>query len=167
MIDAKDKKTVDLLPAPKKRGRPATGHAKSAAERKREQRQRYQDRFTEVDVTTLPLEAIYRRISGYVAEGWDEFLPELFDEIARRAKLNYEGRKQRQSSQDEADSVAVAVSKTMSGPVDLWPNVVTVAKKKNVRYALGENTWSGNGKRPQWVADAIARGMTLMDLLIK
>ncbi|MBB5190715.1 hypothetical protein HNQ50_001437 [Silvimonas terrae] len=35
-----DKKTLDLIEAPKKRGRPSTGNAKSAAERMRAMRMR-------------------------------------------------------------------------------------------------------------------------------
>uniref|UniRef100_A0A6H1Z6U9 Uncharacterized protein n=1 Tax=viral metagenome TaxID=1070528 RepID=A0A6H1Z6U9_9ZZZZ len=40
MIDPTDKKTSQLFPTPAKRGRPVTGNAKSAAQRKRESRAR-------------------------------------------------------------------------------------------------------------------------------
>ena len=40
-------KTAELIPMPKKRGRPATGQAMTAAERKRAQRERDKLRFYE------------------------------------------------------------------------------------------------------------------------
>lgn len=47
-----DSKTPDMLGEPKRRGRPATGQAMSAAERKRRQRERDQERLDAL--TTAP-----------------------------------------------------------------------------------------------------------------
>lgn len=51
MKDAHDTSTADMHPTPPRRGRPPTGKAKSAAQRKREQRER--DRTRPVEEWTL------------------------------------------------------------------------------------------------------------------
>lgn len=148
MIDSKDTKTADLLPAPKKRGRPATGHALSAAERKRLQRRRFADVCPPgEDLARIPLEALYRKASKFIKWGDDGLLQEVCQELLRRAR---------------------AVESVKYGNETVTENIpATVTKNSNVRYALGDDTWTGKGKRPQWVLDALARGMTLYDLLIK
>jgi DNA-binding protein H-NS len=35
------------------------------------------------------------------------------------------------------------------------------------KYAKGEDTWTGRGRQPKWVADHVAAGGKLEDLLIK
>jgi hypothetical protein len=50
MKDANDKKTIDFLETPKKRGRPVTGKAMTAAQRKAEQRIRDRKRVIETDL---------------------------------------------------------------------------------------------------------------------
>ena len=50
MKDANDKKTIDFLETPKKRGRPVTGKAMSAAKRKAEQRIRDRQRVLDTDL---------------------------------------------------------------------------------------------------------------------
>jgi DNA-binding protein H-NS len=49
---------------------------------------------------------------------------------------------------------------------------VTAAKKGSrsavaPKYAKGEDTWTGRGRQPKWVADHVAAGGKLEDLLIK
>lgn len=39
--------------------------------------------------------------------------------------------------------------------------------KVAVKYKSGEHSWTGRGKQPKWVAEHIANGGTLDDLLIK
>lgn len=51
MKDAADTRTADLLPTPKKRGRPATGTAMTAAERKRAQREQLPGFSMDVSIT--------------------------------------------------------------------------------------------------------------------
>lgn len=43
------------------------------------------------------------------------------------------------------------------------------AERKPVapKYQLDDKTWTGRGKQPLWVAEALAQGMTLEDLLIE
>jgi len=36
-----------------------------------------------------------------------------------------------------------------------------------VKYKQGDDTWTGRGKQPKWVADYIAKGGNLNDLLVK
>lgn len=152
MIDAKDSQTGDLLPVPKKRGRPATGRALSAVERKRLQRKRHKDVCPpDEDLTQVPLEALYRKASKFIKWGDDGLLQEVCSELLRRAR-----------AVESSKYGDVTVPKT---PGELWP--VPVTKKSNLRYALGEDTWTGKGKRPQWVLDALDRGLSLYDLLIK
>ena len=50
MKDASDEKTIDFIDAPKKRGRPVTGKAMTAAQRKSEQRKRDRQRVIETDL---------------------------------------------------------------------------------------------------------------------
>ena len=35
------------------------------------------------------------------------------------------------------------------------------------KYQLDDKTWTGRGKQPKWVSEALATGLTLEDLLIK
>ena len=51
MKDAHDTSTADMHPTPPRRGRPPTGQAKSAAERKRQQREK--DRTRPVEEWTM------------------------------------------------------------------------------------------------------------------
>lgn len=39
--------------------------------------------------------------------------------------------------------------------------------KKAARYKLGQQTWSGLGRKPKWVEDHVASGKTLDELLVK
>ncbi|GGP24426.1 hypothetical protein [Silvimonas amylolytica] len=67
-----DKQTLELIEAPKKRGRPATGNAKTAAERMKEMRRR--DKVNgnatvkldsaEIAITLVSLEAAYMNDNG-------------------------------------------------------------------------------------------------------
>lgn len=36
-----------------------------------------------------------------------------------------------------------------------------------VRYKQGDNTWTGRGKQPRWLAEYIAKGGNLSDVLVK
>jgi DNA-binding protein H-NS len=36
-----------------------------------------------------------------------------------------------------------------------------------VKYRHGENTWTGRGKRPLWIADYLAHGGKIEELLVK
>lgn len=36
-----------------------------------------------------------------------------------------------------------------------------------IKYRHGENTWTGRGKRPLWIADYLANGGKIEELLVK
>lgn len=38
--------------------------------------------------------------------------------------------------------------------------------KTPVKYKLGSSSWSGRGRKPQWVLDYEAQGKSLQDLLV-
>ena len=85
MIDKADKKTRDLLG--KKRGRPATGQAMTAAERKRQQRARAKKLLTTPgDLKSLPTSSLVELVAKMVAEGMPENLKQVQRELLARAK---------------------------------------------------------------------------------
>ena len=49
------------------------------------------------------------------------------------------------------------------------PGSTDTVERKPVapKYQLDGKTWTGRGKQPLWVAEALAQGMTLEDLLIE
>lgn len=49
------------------------------------------------------------------------------------------------------------------------PGSTDTVERKPVapKYQLDDKTWTGRGKQPLWVAEALAQGMTLEDLLIE
>jgi hypothetical protein len=172
MIDVTDTKTVDLLSGAKKRGRPVTGRAMSAAERKRLSRERARE--YDADLSSLPVEELLRRAGRHVAKGYDALLAEVLSELLVRCRSVDSGLSRAVYSVSLVSvsdvtvtekPVEVASVTVTEKPVEVAD--VTVTKKNKVAYALGEDTWTGRGKRPQWVVDALDRGLTLMDLLIK
>lgn len=92
MKDAADNKTLEMIGAAKKRGRPATGEAKSAAERKREQRNRERNQlgealmgdsiFMEKVTTTTLCDELAKAING----GYKQIAKDILDELKKRAK---------------------------------------------------------------------------------
>lgn len=87
-----DKKTLPLPEVARPRGRPPTGCAKTAAERKREQRSRdhaalYRwDSDSGPDYVTVTLDGLLSAVRHCVTEGQVERLVELSAELRRRAK---------------------------------------------------------------------------------
>lgn len=59
MKDAAETRTADLLPTPKKRGRPATGTAMTAAERKRAQREHLPGYSMDISMTECSDTALF------------------------------------------------------------------------------------------------------------
>lgn len=47
------------------------------------------------------------------------------------------------------------------------PKATSTRAKVAVKYKSGTNSWTGRGRQPKWVADHIAKGGKLEDLLIK
>ncbi|GAI68573.1 unnamed protein product [marine sediment metagenome] len=78
------------LPLKAKRGRPATGTAKSAAERKAEQRQRAFERFQNGDdLDTFTTAMLCEMLPGMVKEGFPVCVETIAEELTRRATENY------------------------------------------------------------------------------
>ncbi len=94
MKDKSDLKTVDAFPTPKKRGRPATGNAMSAAERKRLQRSRAAAiRFSmcKTDIATAPVTSLIEELATAVRSGDVDTAKRISAELMRRAKENRDG----------------------------------------------------------------------------
>lgn len=93
MKDAADHLTAELIPAPKKRGRPATGNAMTAAERKRAQRERERQQiWGDFDIMgnwqTLTLTALLEGMASAVSSGSVVMVEMIGAELARRAQTN-------------------------------------------------------------------------------
>lgn len=83
MKDQHDNRTADMHTTPARRGRPPTGTAKTAAERKREQRRRDSHR----PMVDWSMEALLRVISVATLTGDTQELAECCGELQRRAEL--------------------------------------------------------------------------------
>lgn len=90
-----DTKTADLLGEPKRRGRPATGQAMSAAERKRAQRMRDRHAFKAIEgedgqkkPAEMTITALVENLQYAVSKGWAIDARELADELVKRAEAN-------------------------------------------------------------------------------
>lgn len=78
------------LPLKAKRGRPPTGTAKSAAERKAEQRQRAIKRFLNGDeLDTFTTAMLCEMLPSMVKEGLPVCVETIAEELAKRAAENY------------------------------------------------------------------------------
>lgn len=89
MQDPADTVTHEL-PLKPKRGRPSTGSAKSAAERKAEQRQRAVKSFHDgADLGKFTTAMLCEMLPGMVKEGLPNCVSVIADELTRRAAENY------------------------------------------------------------------------------
>jgi len=91
MKDPADLKTTDMHPPPppkKKRGRPSTGSARTAAERKRAQRKRDEARFRQVpsDHTNVTVTGMLERIALCATLGMPDALLRYAHELADRIR---------------------------------------------------------------------------------
>lgn len=114
MIDVTDTKTQDLIGGmPKKRGRPVTGTAKTAAQRKRDERLRakasiYSETF---DLGPATTGALCEMLSGYITGGWGQQAALVLKELTLRAN-----RSMKQLHPDLAPArIAVIVTQSKSG----------------------------------------------------
>lgn len=84
MKDLSDSKTLDLIPAPKKRGRPSTGNAKTAAQRMREMRRRDVSKMGEgASYSSMTLTGLYDWLRYAVKER----KLHVFDAVAAELRL--------------------------------------------------------------------------------
>lgn len=183
MQDPADTVTADLLvpvEAPKrKRGRPATGQAKTAAQRKAEQRARDRqalgDRLDQASTRGLADELACAVAMGHVLSA-----KRFADELLRRAVAVRDARLDEPApvtvtKNDAVVSPAKPVTVTQKPkahkPVTVTKKAaaaksVTVTKKTMPKYRnpnTGE-TWSGRGLQPKWVQCWIAQGRFLAEL---
>jgi len=105
-----DKKTLELIEPPKRRGRPVTGNAKSSAERMKEMRERKKIRgcrtieLSENELRTLHISLITHIHTGSMSDEYLEKLIELhsrIDPIGKRSVQETLDQKQK-SKQEKA-----------------------------------------------------------------
>lgn len=137
--DSKDKSTLPLIPEPKKAGRPSTGSAMSAAERKASQRLR--DRLKSVvdGLSDWSNTALCDRLQKAVSAGHVEVVKEITLELMKRARLAMK------------DNVTVtktkAASVTKTKPVTVTKTKPTaVAKSKPVTVTKTKSTSAAKSK---------------------
>lgn len=102
MKDAADNKTLNTIETAKKRGRPATGQAKSAAERKREQRKRDSHKISgafgnKVDWSTISTSALCDELQKCTEGGFASLAATIMKELAERAMENEDARFEREN----------------------------------------------------------------------
>lgn len=86
MKDAADNKTLELIPVPKKRGRPSTGQAKTAAQRMRELRHRSRQKIT-APYHETPLTVLYEMLRHAVSNGAVSICDRICEELKARSRL--------------------------------------------------------------------------------
>ena len=87
MKESQDTQTIDAFPTPKKRGRPSTGMAKSAAVRKREQRERDWMRVwgNDADLSKATTTALLEQLAVAVQRGLAEAARNISNELVSRS----------------------------------------------------------------------------------
>lgn len=182
MKDTADNKTLDMISAARKRGRPATGQAKPAAERKREQRKRDSHKINKAfegkhDWSTVSIASLCEHLRQYVNHGFAGLATTIMKELAERAMKNEDTRFEKENDPrnnkyklivtvtGKYEKIKDAVTVTESPKEDALPVTVTKSNAApKYRSAKGE-TWSGRGQRPAWVKNHIDQGGKLTDLL--
>lgn len=98
MQDQENNVTQDLTPA-RKRGRPATGNAKTSAERKAEQRSRDHEALVSGRLQDASTQALADELTSAVAGGFVYSAEELTAELLRRARAEQQARIDRMRNQ--------------------------------------------------------------------
>lgn len=88
MKDANDKQTADLLPMPKKRGRPATGKALTPAQKQAAYRARQAENKATVTINKADLKALKRAIA--LVDFFPELSPEEREALSRVESAIYQ-----------------------------------------------------------------------------
>jgi hypothetical protein len=94
MKQENDTKTLEL--PLKKRGRPVTGRALSAAERKREQKYRDEKLTIKGQLSELTISGLMREVQLCMRDGLTSILEEALKEVVKRAELNKEIRENKE-----------------------------------------------------------------------
>lgn len=115
MKDPKDSKTIPLIPDPKLRGRPSTGSAMTAAQRKAEQRKRDRQLITNENLIDATITALCEQLQHRVSMGDVDLVKGITLELMKRARLAFK------------NNVTVTKTKPAEAPKS---KAVTVTKKK-------------------------------------
>lgn len=126
MKDASDNKTLELIPAVKKRGRPATGNAMTAAERMRKMRRRNAD----VPYSQMSLTCIYEWLAYAVRNGYPASVDLIYEELRSRA-VSVRDKRLSESAQLEPAEVEPA---EVEPAEDLFLYVATLFDRENQSY---------------------------------
>lgn len=129
MIDKNDKKTISLIPTAKNRGRPSTGSAMTAAQRKAEQRKRDRHIITNENLSDATITALCEQLQHKVSMGDVDLVKGITLELMKRARLAFKNNvtvtKTNPVSQAKSKSVTVTKTKPASKPK---ANPVTVTQ---------------------------------------
>ncbi|WP_080965567.1 H-NS histone family protein [Chromobacterium subtsugae] len=192
MRDSNDKSTMELLPTPKKRGRPSTGSAMTNAQR--------QAKFRASRATNIHVELTQQEFALLVADlqCLVEFKPNLirdrdraiFQKIYRAgidSSLPMPSHFATETDNDDdsvtvtenvelvsdsfqiQDTVTVTENEQLAAVTVQPDDVVTVTKTRSRPpvYHHPDNamlTWSGRGRTPVWVQQWLQTGRTVHDL---
>lgn len=99
-----------------------------------------------------------------------EQLQQLQDQISREIKLRRARDKKEVLSKIRAMAAAggYTLEELVAGGVELESAKKTrIVPPKYRHLQNGDLTWTGRGKQPRWVAEFLASGKTLTDLLIR
>lgn len=140
MKDPKDNKTISLIPDPKLRGRPSTGSAMTAAQRKAEQRKRDRQLVTNENLTDATTTALCEQLQHRVSIGDVDLVKGITLELMKRARLAMKNN--------------VTVTKIKTDPV-VKPKSVTVTKTKPSSGSKPKSVTVTKNK-PKPTAEAIA-----------
>lgn len=131
MKDPKDKQTIPLIPDAKLRGRPSTGSAMTAAQRKAEQRKRDRRTITNENLSDATITALCEQLQHKVSMGDVDLVKGITLELMKRARLAFKNNvtvtKTKPASQAKSKPVTVTKTKPASKPK---ANSVTVTKNK-------------------------------------
>ncbi|WP_081665936.1 H-NS histone family protein [Pseudogulbenkiania ferrooxidans] len=157
MRDTNDKSTLELLPVPKKRGRPPTGSAMTNAERQAKHRRECvtvtlntQEWAEMVDVIrrvcedspTAELQALGRKVFSRGIRR-PEAMPNVFRVVTENAFLA--------PASAQLDESVTVTKKRSGSPVYHHPDNELM-------------TWTGRGRTPVWVQQWLQTGKTVYDL---
>lgn len=138
--DKNDNKTIDAFPT-KKRGRPATGSAMTAAQRKADQRKRDRQLVTSENLTDATTTALCEQLQHRVSIGDVDLVKGITLELMKRARLTMK------------NNVTVTKIKVNPGSI---PKGVAVTKNKPVPGSKTKTVTVTNkppakpGKRPAY-----------------
>jgi hypothetical protein len=130
MKDASDNKTLELIPAVKKRGRPATGNAMTAAERMRKMRRRIAD----IPYSQMSLTCIYEWLAYAVRNGYPASVDLIYEELRSRAVSVRDKRLSESAQVEPAQVEPVQVEPAQVEPANLFLYVATLFDRENQSY---------------------------------